>query len=134
MRAWSLLSFSTALLALTLGGASVSRAQAAGAFKVDASLAEWGKRVWNMKQCFGCHELGREQSTGPNWIGVTDRRSLDWIRKWLKNPVEMAGDDSVAAALKKQYNSQMPNLSLTPHDIEGLINYLAQQTQMHGGQ
>jgi hypothetical protein len=44
----------------------------------------------------------------------------------------MTSSDSIGAALKKQYKTQMPNLGLTAHDIDGLINYLAQQTAAHG--
>jgi len=43
----------------------------------------------------------------------------------------MAGNDSTAAALKKQYNSQMPNLRLSNDEVEALINYLAEKTQEH---
>jgi hypothetical protein len=41
----------------------------------------------------------------------------------------MAAQDSVAAALKQQFGSQMPNLDLSDRDVEGLINYLAVLTQ-----
>jgi cytochrome c2 len=131
MQAWSLWS-STAVLALSLSGASPSRAQTPAPFKVDSSLAEYGKRIWNTKQCFGCHQLGKAQSTGPDLIGVTDRRSSDWLHKWLEDPVGMTDSDSIAAALKKQYKTQMPNLGLSAHDIDALINFLAQQTATHG--
>jgi len=132
MQARSLLSSTAALLALSLSGTKPSQAQAASPFKVDSSLATLGKRVWNSKQCFGCHELGKAQSTGPDLIGVTDRRSVDWIQKWLTDPVGMTDSDSTAAALKKQFKTQMPNLGLSAHDIDALINYLALETQNHG--
>jgi len=131
MRIWSPLSFSATLMVLSLGGANPSWAQAAGPSKVDSALAAWGKQVWNHKQCFGCHQMGKSQSTGPDLIGVTDRRTPDWIRKWLTDPVGMTSEDSIAMALKKQYKTQMPNLGLTGRDIDGLINYLAQETQAH---
>ena len=92
------------------------------------ALTQWGKTVWRNRQCQGCHELGRDQSTGPNLVGVTDRRPVEWLRKWLKDPAGMARDDGAASELKKKFGSQMPNLNLSPHDIEGLIAYLAQET------
>jgi cytochrome c2 len=128
----SLWSFAAALAVLTFSGASPSRAQTPAPFTVDSSLAAWGKRVWNSKQCFGCHQLGKAESTGPDLLGLTDRRSTDWIYKWLEDPVGMTESDSIAAALKKQYKTQMPNLGLSAHDIDGLINFLAQQTAAHG--
>ena len=131
MRRRSLVSFSALLLALSVGGASAGQAQ--GAFKVDEAAAARGKKVWNSKQCSGCHELGRNASTGPDLIGVTERRSTEWLRKWLKDPVSMAGDDSIAAALKRQYNYQMPKLGLTDSDATALINYLAEETRARRG-
>lgn len=129
MRSVSLVTFSALIIAAALGSARTAQAQA----KVDAQAADRGKKIWNSKQCAGCHELGRQQSTGPDLIGVTDRRSSEWLHKWLKDPVAMAGEDSTAMALKKQYGSQMPKLNLTDSDAEALINYLAQQTAMKRG-
>ena len=119
------------LLSLVVAGAVLDvhclLAQAAP-FKIDPAAAQWGEYVWRNRQCHGCHELGRDQSTGPNLVGVTNRRSVEWLRSWFKNPAEMTSSDSIGMALKKKYGSQMPNLDLKPRDIEGLINYLAQQT------
>jgi cytochrome c2 len=127
MRSGSLITFSALIVAAALGGARTAQAQA----KVDAQAADRGKKIWNSKQCFGCHELGRTQGTGPDLIGVTDRRTNAWLHSWLKDPVAMGNEDSTAMALKKQFNSQMPKLGLTDSDAEALINYLAQQTAMH---
>jgi len=129
MSSGSVVSFSALVIALAVGGTATLQAQG---MKVDSIAAARGKKVWNSKQCYGCHELGRTQSTGPDLVGVTDRRSAEWLRKWLKDPVMMAGDDSTAAALKKQFQgAQMPNLKLTNQEVDALINYLAQQTQEH---
>jgi cbb3-type cytochrome oxidase cytochrome c subunit len=122
------------VMALAVGSTATLNAQGMGmGMKVDTLLAARGKKVWNNKQCFGCHELGRMESTGPDLIGVTDRRSVEWLRSWLHNPVDMTSEDSIAAGLKKQYNAQMPNMKLTKEEVEALINYLAQQTQLHAG-
>jgi len=116
------------VIALTAGGAARLNAQG---MQVDSIAAARGKRVWTTRQCSGCHELGRNQSSGPDLIGVTDRRSTAWLRMWLKDPVTMAGNDSTAAALKKQFNSQMPNPKLSNDEVDALINYLAEKTQEH---
>ena len=121
-------SCSALVIALAAGGAASLYAQG---MTIDSIAAARGKKVWSIKQCSGCHELGRSQSTGPDLIGVTDRRSTEWLRMWLKDPVTMTGNDSTAAALKKQYNSQMPNLKLSRDEVDALINYLAEKTQEH---
>ena len=93
----------------------------------------WGRVVWKNRQCPSCHELGREQATGPNLVGVTDRRPADWLRKWLTDPVGMTRDDPAASELKKKYGSQMPNLHLGPKDIDGLLAFLRQETVARAG-
>ncbi len=124
-------SFLILFVALVMVQLRVARleAQAATPFKIDQAAAQWGEHQWKSRQCTGCHEPGRQQSTGPDLIGVTERRSVDWLRHWLKNPLQWAQEDSVAGALKKQFGSQMPNLDLSNRDVEGLINYLAVLTQ-----
>lgn len=132
MRSRPVLSVASLVVAGAVLGVHSVWAQAAEPFKIDPAAAQWGEYVWRNRQCHGCHELGRDQSTGPNLIGVTSRRSVEWLRSWFKNPAEMTSSDSIGMALKKKYGSQMPNLDLKPRDIEGLINYLAQQTQAGG--
>ncbi len=100
-----------------------------GPVKVDPALADRGKRIWKSKQCSGCHELGRTQSTGPDLVGATDRRTAEWLERWLQDPVVMTQIDDTAKALKKQFNAQMPKLGLSKDDADALISYLAQETQ-----
>ncbi len=114
--------------------APVVQADTVDRARMDSSQrARWGQYVWKNRQCEGCHELGRDQSSGPNLVGVTDRRTVEWLRKWLKSPAAMTRDDSVGIALKKKYGSQMPDLPLSTRDIEGLIIYLARETQARSG-
>jgi len=132
VRSGTLLSFSALSILLAIAGAGPLKAQEPGPFKVDPLSAAHGKALWNSLQCEGCHELGTSRATGPALIGVTDRRSVEWLRKWLKDPVSMVTQDSTAAAMKAQYGSQMPNFGLTNRDVDGLINYLIQLTQNNG--
>ncbi len=114
--------FVTALLA----GVSTARAQEA--FKVDATLAEQGARVWKSKSCDGCHTIGKGKRAGPDLAGVTSRRSEAWLTQWLKNPPEMAKSDPVAKDLVKAAQGvQMPNFHLTDDQIAGLINYMGRE-------
>jgi len=102
---------------------------AAQATSVDPMRAARGQHLWDSRQCRGCHSFGRQQSTGPDLVGVTDRRSPEWLHAWLKNP--SAPDDPTARALRKQYGSQMPDMSLTDEQVDDVIAYLAQQSQLH---
>ena len=121
----------TASLLLTVvitatAAASSAHAQAA---KIDPLAASRGRRVWNDRQCRGCHDFGRQQSTGPDLAGVTDRRSPEWLRAWLKDPSRP--DDPTARSLRAQYGLQMPNFNLNDQQIDDLIAYMAEQSQQH---
>lgn len=67
---------------------------------------------------------------GPDLLGVTERRDVAWLRRWLKAPDQMIVTDSIGQALFIAANkTKMPNLKLTDQEVEALINYLAQETQ-----
>src|SRR2546427_8412910 len=109
--------------ALLVGG-SVAGAQ----MKVDPGLAKRGKTLWMSRGCTGCHSIGKGKMSGPDLLGVTDRRSLSWLKRWLKAPDQMYDTDSIAKQLLAEAkNTKMPNLKLSDPDIDALINYLAEE-------
>ena len=122
-RTWSWL---LAVIVVAIGLPSTSHAQAAQA---DPAAASRGRHVYDSRQCRGCHDFGRQQSTGPDLVGVTDRRSPEWLRAWLKDPSRP--EDPTARALRAQYGLQMPNFDLTDQQINDLIAFMAEQTQLH---
>jgi protein SCO1/2 len=62
---------------------------------------------------------------GPDLKGVTQRRSPDWLKAWLKSPDTMVMSDSMAKALYKEYHQvKMPNLKLSDEEIAALIAYM----------
>jgi cytochrome c551/c552 len=106
-------------------GASVARAQ--GQMKVDAALAKRGQFLFQSRGCTGCHAFGKKVS-GPDLVGVTERRSMGWLKSWLKDPTAMYDTDSTAKQLLADaHGIKMPNLHLGDADIDALINYLAQE-------
>ena len=99
----------------------------AGGTSVDPMMAKRGATLFLRRGCYACHTLGKGPLEGPDLSGVTDRRTHEWLQKWLKNPTEMFGSDPVADAMLEQYhNVKMPNMKLNDSDIEALINYLGQ--------
>jgi protein SCO1 len=77
-------------------------------------------------RCASCHDLGMKDGLGPGLKGVTKRRDVTWLKRWLKEPDRMLKDeDPIATSLYKQYNKvRMPNLRLTDADVEALIHFL----------
>jgi copper(I)-binding protein/cytochrome oxidase Cu insertion factor (SCO1/SenC/PrrC family) len=84
-------------------------------------------------RCATCHTLtGHELAgaLGPDLLGVTQRREMDWLLNWLRAPDQMLENkDSIAVALYEQYNQlPMPNMRLNQQEAEDLIAYMDDQS------
>jgi nitrite reductase (NO-forming) len=76
-------------------------------------------------KCVACHAIagGAGAKIGPDLLGVTQRRSEDWIAKFLKSPESMFGTDPTAKALLDKYKVPMPNQNLSDAEIRGYLKY-----------
>ena len=119
------------IAAVSLLSGRVAQAQADSSMSVNPVLAERGKSLFPNKGCSICHSIGGGRSlAGPDLLGVTDRRSVDWLKRWLQAPAAMYDSDPVAKRLVRDAKgAKMPNLHLSDADIDALINYLAQESQ-----
>jgi mono/diheme cytochrome c family protein len=94
-------------------------------FRVDATLAQLGGSVYQNKGCYMCHRIGDGRAAGPDLFGVTERRPIEWLTKFLKDTDDMLNSDDVAKALLAEFHHQrMPNIPMTDQQIQGLIHYL----------
>jgi nitrite reductase (NO-forming) len=69
---------------------------------------------------------------GPDLLGVTERRSLAWLRRMLKTPDQMVVTDSIARSLAREYKTKMPNAKLSDQEVEALVQYLASRSGAPG--
>ena len=77
---------------------------------VYAGNPENGKRIY-MKKCKRCHRITEGVLVGPSLLGVVDRRSEEWLHKWLQDPKAMLkGGDPIAVKLLKKYKKKMPKI------------------------
>lgn len=108
------------------GEVAAQQAQDGGAaFTIDKELAKKGRSLWTSKACMGCHTIGKGRSAGPDVAHILDRRELDWVRKWLKDPDAMLAADPDAQQMLKEYNNlKMPNPKLTDEQIDQLVHYM----------
>jgi nitrite reductase (NO-forming) len=76
-------------------------------------------------KCVACHAIagGEGVKLGPDLLGVTRRRSDDWIAKFLRSPEEMLATDPTAKALLAKYKVPMPNQNLSEAEIRGYLKY-----------
>jgi cbb3-type cytochrome oxidase cytochrome c subunit len=95
---------------------------------VDPAMATSGKKLWVSKGCQGCHAIGRKQGA-PDLARVTERRSLDWLRRWLMDTKVMLETDSTAKALMAEWHgAKMPAYKLSVAEADQLVHYMAQES------
>lgn len=116
-----------ALAILALGAPKVVRAQDAAS--VDEAKAKVGKQLFIRRGCFGCHTINQGRLAGPDLGGLMFRREHDWVVNWLTNTSGMLASDPLAQQMLKEYRYiKMPNVKLTPDEIDALINYIQAET------
>ncbi|MCH7412945.1 c-type cytochrome [Belliella sp. R4-6] len=84
-----------------------------------------GKSVFNAN-CKSCHKLDQKY-TGPALRGVTDRRSVEWAKSFIKNSQALiASGDAQANAIYKEFgNLAMPaHEFLSDTELENLLSYI----------
>ena len=97
-------------------------------------LATSGKDLFR-QNCAACHKLSSQATTGPGLAGVTDRRSEDWLMKWIKNSQELVSSgDADAVAIFEEYNKMpMPPFGFSDEEIKGLITYIKENQEVNTG-
>ena len=82
--------------------------------------------------CAACHSIGDGIRVGPDSAGVTLRREREWLEEYLLAPERMlARGDAVAVALDGEFPAvRMPNFSLNQNDVQDLLRYLQDQTDL----
>ena len=107
-------------------GASVASAQ--GGLRVDPNLASRGKIVYERNGCYVCHGIGRLLAA-PDLAGVTERREVGWLRRWLKETNAMLESDPQARAMLEQWRGiKMPQIKLSDSDVDAILHYIARET------
>jgi hypothetical protein len=123
------LSFTALALALALPAGAAAQ----GSFTVDEALAKRGKKVWENTGCMICHRFGARAGSGPDMNGLFERRSAEWVTRFLKNTTEMLESDSIAIALYEDFKRiKMPQIKLTDSDIQAVMHYIAQEGAKDG--
>ena len=92
-------------------------------------LPEAGKTIFSGR-CAACHSVNK-QLTGPALAGVSDRRSIEWIVKFVQSSQTMVkSGDKDAVSLFAQFNRiPMPDhADLTSDDIKNIVEYIKSET------
>ena len=89
-----------------------------------APPSEEGKTIFAAR-CAGCHNVNKVL-VGPALAGVDQRRSIDWIVKFVHSPQTIIkSGDAYAVALLDKYKVQMPDhADLTEANIKSIVEYI----------
>lgn len=90
-----------------------------------AGLAqEPAEKVFETK-CYSCHNIGGGPKQGPDLKGVTDLRTDEWLKEFIKSPTAMSRKDAAAATLLKEYAPEvMPDQTLTDIELDSVIELI----------
>jgi len=83
-----------------------------------------GKKLFN-SNCGACHKLN-EKSIGPALSGVTDKRTNEWLKSWIKdNAAFRASGDADAKAIYEEYGGVAMSAFafLSDEDIDNILAY-----------
>ena len=118
----------SSVLAVALCAATMSLAGVAfgvSAPQEGSASAETGEALF-MEKCSPCHTIGGGKRVGPDLAGVTSRRDRDWLARFISAPDRViAGGDTIASEMLKEYKVPMPNLGLTSAQVEAILAFLA---------
>jgi len=101
----------------------------AATVNVNAQDVAEGEQIFK-NNCAACHNTSDETLVGPGLKGISDRRPLDWIVKWVHNPqAVIASGDKYANELYKKFNqAQMtPYPGYSEDQIKSVIAYIDAQ-------
>ena len=105
-----------------------------------AQVFAWDAKTEFTKNCATCHHIGGGDKIGPDLANVGERRSEEWLIKYIKYPIGMMqGDeeeegyetaDPIAAALWDTYKPQMmAEQELEDDQIKQLLAYIKEQSK-----
>ena len=72
--------------------------------------------------CSACHKI-EKLFVGPALLGVTERRTPEWIMNMIMNPEEMVEKNKIAKDLLAEYLSPMANQNVSEEDARKILEY-----------
>jgi mono/diheme cytochrome c family protein len=77
--------------------------------------------------CGACHTIGGGLRVGPDLSGVHERRSQDWLEKFVKSSQSLVkSGDADAAAIVVEFNGiVMPDALISDQQIRDVLSYVA---------
>lgn len=93
---------------------------------IEAAIGQSATAETNFTRiCGACHTVGGGKLIGPDLGGVTDRRTEQWLHRFIKSSQGVVkSGDSTAVALFDQYKFVMPDAPYSDAEIDGIVALL----------
>lgn len=95
-------------------------------FGATISFTQDGADVF-FKNCAVCHKTTSEKFVGPGMAGITEKRTTDWLKSWIRDSQGLiASGDADAKAIFAEYNNQVmpPFPQFSDAEMTALVDYL----------
>lgn len=81
--------------------------------------------------CTSCHVVGDNKVVGPGLKNVHQRRSEEWLLKWIKNSSALikSGDADAVKLFEENNKIAMPAFNLKDDEIKALIAYIKTESE-----
>ena len=99
-----------------------------------SSQAESGEEIYT-NVCKMCHALSDKSMTGPGFYNISEKRSEEWLFKWIRNSAELieSGDEDAVAIFEEYNGMAMPGYpDYSDDDLRGLLTYIAENGATEG--
>ena len=95
----------------------------------DGWTQEPGEQIFQTT-CFACHTIGGGRLVGPDLAGVHDKRSQEWLERFVASSQSMVKDgDAEAVALFEEFNRvPMPDSFISEEQIRQVLSYIKSQS------
>ena len=83
---------------------------------------------------FACHGIGEAQRVGPDLAGINDRRSPQWLQRFVRSPKAVFDSgDADAITLFENFNGMvMPDSTISDQQITAVLAYIRFRTSSLG--
>ncbi|MBI3013960.1 MAG: c-type cytochrome [Candidatus Tectomicrobia bacterium] len=90
-----------------------------------SEAAKRGRETFQNKGCRTCHSVGGGRIIGPDLLGVSRKRSKEWLRAWLGDPAAFIRSHPELKSWPDEFGGVvMPNQNLSSEEISALVEFL----------
>lgn len=90
------------------------------------SFAQDDGKAMFRQNCGACHTTTKQPLVGPGLEGISDRRSEEWLIKWIKDSQALvkSGDADAVKVFEENNKAVMPPIALTDDQIKTILAFI----------